>query len=59
MLARARRRADDADADVSLDVADVENLPYGVDQFDTAMATCVFCSVTDPVRGLACGSSPV
>jgi len=52
MLARARRRAADADADVVLDVADVEDLPYDNDRFDTATATCVFCSVADPVRGL-------
>jgi ubiquinone/menaquinone biosynthesis C-methylase UbiE len=41
-----------AAADVTLDVADVEDLPYGDDRFDTATATCVFCSVADPVQGL-------
>lgn len=52
MLARARPRAEDADADVVLDVADIEHLPYDNDRFDTATATCVFCSVADPVQGL-------
>ena len=52
MLARAQRRAAAADADVVLDVADIEHLPYHNDRFDTATATCVFCSVVDPVRGL-------
>lgn len=52
MLARARPRAEDADADVVLDVADIEHLPYDDDRFDTATATCVFCSVADPVQGL-------
>ena len=52
MLARARRRAEAAAVDVTLDVADVEDLPYGDDRFDTATATCVFCSVADPVQGL-------
>ena len=52
MLARARRRAADAATDVTLDVADVERLPYDDDRFDTATATCVFCSVADPVQGL-------
>ena len=54
MLGRARHRAADlklAD-DVSLDLADVQDLPYPDDSFDTATATCVFCSVADPVRGL-------
>lgn len=52
MLARARRRAEAADIDVTLDVADVEDLPYDDDRFDTATASCVFCSVADPVQGL-------
>jgi ubiquinone/menaquinone biosynthesis C-methylase UbiE len=52
MLARARARAADAAADVDLDVADVERLPFDDDTFDTSTATCVFCSVADPVRGL-------
>ncbi len=52
MLARARRRAEAADIDVTLDVADVEDLPYDDDRFDTATASCVFCSVSDPVQGL-------
>jgi ubiquinone/menaquinone biosynthesis C-methylase UbiE len=52
MLARARARAEDADVDVVLEVADVEHLPYDDDRFDTATATCVFCSVADPVQGL-------
>jgi len=52
MLARARRRANNAAADVAFDVADVERLPYDDDRFDTSTATCVFCSVADPVQGL-------
>lgn len=54
MLGRARQRAVDLGmADVmSLDLADVQDLPYPDDTFDTATATCVFCSVADPVRGL-------
>lgn len=54
MLERARQRAADLDMadDVSLDLADVQDLPYDDDTFDTATATCVFCSVADPVRGL-------
>jgi ubiquinone/menaquinone biosynthesis C-methylase UbiE len=52
MLARARRRAEAAGIEVTLDVADVEDLPYDDDRFDTATASCVFCSVADPVQGL-------
>lgn len=52
MLRRARRRARRSRAAVELEVADVEHLPFEGDRFDTATATCVFCSVADPVRGL-------
>jgi ubiquinone/menaquinone biosynthesis C-methylase UbiE len=52
MLAHARRRAEELPVDATLDVADVEDLPYDDDRFDTATATCVFCSVADPIQGL-------
>jgi ubiquinone/menaquinone biosynthesis C-methylase UbiE len=52
MLARARRRAERLDTPVSLERADVEALPFADATFDTVAATCVFCSVADPVRGL-------
>lgn len=52
MLARARRRAEASPAEVTLEVADVERLPFEDDRFDAAAAACVFCSVADPVRGL-------
>lgn len=54
MLERARKRAAALQVtdDVSLDLADVQDLPYDDDTFDTATATCVFCSVADPVHGL-------
>lgn len=53
MLARARRFAERAGLDVTLEEADVQDLPYDDDSFDTVTATCVFCSVADPVAGLA------
>lgn len=52
MLARARRRADQCDRPVRLEVADVERLPFPDASFDTVCATCVFCSVANPVAGL-------
>jgi ubiquinone/menaquinone biosynthesis C-methylase UbiE len=35
-----------------LEQADVERLPFVDASFDTVTATCVFCSVEHPVRGL-------
>jgi ubiquinone/menaquinone biosynthesis C-methylase UbiE len=52
MLDHARTQARQATAEVTLQVADVERLPFPDDSFDTVVATCVFCSVDDPVAGL-------
>lgn len=52
MLGRARKRATDLDREVSLCGADVEALPFETGSFDSVTATCVFCSVEDPLRGL-------
>jgi ubiquinone/menaquinone biosynthesis C-methylase UbiE len=52
MLRRARERADRVGREVQLQVADVEALPFADASFDTVTATCVFCSVGDPVAGL-------
>ena len=51
-LDRARRRSDRLGRDVTLEVADTQHLPYPDAGFDTVPATCVFCSVADPVQGL-------
>lgn len=52
MLARARRVAEELDRPIDLELADVQDLPYTDGSFDTVAATCVFCSVADPVAGL-------
>lgn len=52
MLERARKRALELEREVDLRVADVETLPYETGSFDSVTATCVFCSVEDPLRGL-------
>lgn len=52
MLQRARRRAQTLGIDVSLMQADAQRLPFADHTFDTVFATCVFCSVPDPVLGL-------
>ncbi len=52
MLARARRVAERLDRPIELEIADVQDLPHGDASLDTVTATCVFCSVADPVAGL-------
>lgn len=52
MLERARRASQQAEVAVDLDIADVHALPFDDDTFDTVVATAVFCSVADPIRGL-------
>lgn len=52
MLARARRKAEQLDLDVSLLEMDAQNLAFPDHSFDTVFATFVFCSVPDPVAGL-------
>ena len=52
MLARARKVAERSHVAATLDLADVQALPFDDDSFDTVTATCVFCSVADPVAGL-------
>jgi len=53
MLSRARKRADRLERAVALELGDVTSLPYQDDSFATTVATSVFCSVADPVAGLA------
>jgi ubiquinone/menaquinone biosynthesis C-methylase UbiE len=53
MLRRAVKRADRLGRQVDFVLADAERLPFREDAFDTVTATCVFCSVPDPVQGLS------
>lgn len=50
MLKKAKERAKGL-GNVSLYEMDVENLRFPDNFFDTIVATCVFCSVPNPVRG--------
>ncbi len=52
MLARARERLKSLSTNAQVVEADVQSLPYDDNSFDTAVSTCVFCSVADPVQGL-------
>lgn len=52
MLLQARRRAEKLGSKARLEIGDVQRLPYEDQTFDAAVATFVFCSVPDPIRGL-------
>ena len=53
MLEKAQRKLSDLNkSNVKLLNMNVENLKFNDKQFDSAYATCVFCTVPDPVKGL-------
>ncbi len=52
MLDKARQRAVELKLRADLRLGDVQALEFPDASFDTAVATCVFCSVPDPVLGL-------
>jgi len=52
MLGRLRAGASGARV-ARVVAADVEDLPFRPGTFDAVVASCVFCSVPDPMRGLA------
>ncbi|MFI5341305.1 MAG: class I SAM-dependent methyltransferase [Candidatus Methylomirabilales bacterium] len=52
MLARAREKAAGGSRRVGFVVTDAEDLAFKDGTFDRVVATCVFCSVPDAVRGL-------
>lgn len=51
-LARARSRVRGKSVQVEFVRGDVQDLPFSSGTFDTAVATFLFCSVEQPVRGL-------
>ena len=53
MLERARHRAATLNIPVRLCLGDVQSLDFPPDTFDSAVATFVFCSVPNPMQGLA------
>jgi len=53
MLKRAKNRASKQKVEVHIQQMDVQNLQFEDNTFDTIVASFVFCSVPDPVRGLA------
>lgn len=50
MLARAKERAEGM-KNVTLFEMDAQNLAFPDNSFDTVLATCVFCTVPDPIKG--------
>lgn len=52
MVRQARRRAVEYDGELTVEICDVQELPYPDGVFDTVATSCTFCSVPDPIRGL-------
>lgn len=52
MLKKAHKRADSHGREVSIRHMDAQEMDFGNDVFDAAVATFVFCSVPDAVKGL-------
>jgi len=52
MLDQARKKAASLNLDVDLRLGDAQSLEFDNDSFDAAVATCVFCSIPDPILGL-------
>ncbi|NLW30260.1 MAG: class I SAM-dependent methyltransferase [Fibrobacter sp.] len=52
MLKRARTQAEKLHVNVDFRLMDIESLQFESQQFDAVLATFVFCSVPDPIKGL-------
>ena len=52
MLKRARDKASTQQVNVHLEAMDVQNLDFDDNTFDSVVASFVFCTVPDPLRGL-------
>lgn len=52
MLEKARKKADKLTQNINILEMYVERLDFADDSFDTVVATCVFCSVPNPIQGL-------
>jgi ubiquinone/menaquinone biosynthesis C-methylase UbiE len=51
MLNKAVRRAAELELNINLQIGDVQQLTFADASFDNVVATCVFCSVPDPILG--------
>lgn len=52
MISKALVRAEKSNRSVDIQQMDVQAMTFPDDSFDTAVATFVFCSVPDPIKGL-------
>lgn len=52
MLEKALKRASKLNLDVDLHLGDAQMMVFPDASFDTVVATCVFCSVPDPILGM-------
>jgi len=52
MLRRAEEKLENYNGKIELCLGDLRNLPFKDETFDTVFSSWVFCSVTDPVKGL-------
>lgn len=52
MLDIAKKKLDHSPSPLELKQEDVQSLSYEDEAFDSAITSCVFCSVPDPVKGL-------
>lgn len=52
MLKRAREKAKKLKLKVTLLEMDAQRMAFPDNTFDTVVATCIFCSVPDPIKGL-------
>ncbi|MBW2421375.1 MAG: class I SAM-dependent methyltransferase [Deltaproteobacteria bacterium] len=53
MLDKARPRADAYSGEIELQQMDVHDMPFAEGQFDQVFTSCTFCSVPNPIEGLA------
>lgn len=51
MLEKAKQKVKVTDLNVKLSLMDIQDLDFPDNFFDAIVATCVFCSVPDPIRG--------
>ncbi len=52
MVEKAKEKALKYNGSIKVVLADVENMDYPDNAFDTAATSCTFCSVPNPIRGL-------
>ena len=52
MVRKAKEKALKYNGSIKVELADVEDMDYPDNSFDTTVTSCTFCSVPNPIRGL-------